>query len=113
DHLLVLIATPLMILGLLWFLRATGYGLAARATAENSDRARLLGVRVKRVSLIVWAIAGLLSAIAAILEAPVVGFQFGAIGGFTLLTRALAAGGIGRLGNLVVTFGAAILFTTP
>ena len=54
------VATPLIILGLLWFLRATGYGLAARATAENSDRARLLGVRVKRVSLIVWVIAGIL-----------------------------------------------------
>ena len=112
DHLLVLVATPLIILGLLWFLRATGYGLAARATAENSDRARLLGVRVKRVSLIVWVIAGLLSAVAAILEAPVVGFQFGAIGGFTLLTRALAAAVIGRMENLVVTFGAAILITT-
>ena len=61
DHLLVLVATPLLILGLLWFLRATGYGLAARATAENSDRARLLGVRVKRVSLIVWAKGRLLS----------------------------------------------------
>ena len=34
----------------------------ARAAAENTDRARLLGVRVKRVSLFVWAIAGLLSA---------------------------------------------------
>ena len=112
DHLLVLVATPLIILGLVWFFRSTGYGLAARATAENSDNARLLGVRVKRVSLIVWTLAGLLSAITAILEAPVVGFQFGAIGGFTLLTRALAAAVIGRMESLPVTFGAAVLITT-
>ena len=112
DHLFVIIATPLIIGGLVWFFRSTGYGLAARATAENSDRARLLGVRVKRVSLVVWMIAGALSAVTAILEAPVRGFQFGGLGGFTLLTRALAAAVIGRMENLPVTFGAAILITT-
>jgi branched-chain amino acid transport system permease protein len=112
DHLLVILATPVIIGGLIWFFRATGYGLAARAAAENTDRARLLGVRVKRVSLIVWGIAGLLSAVTAILEGPVKGFQFGALGGFTLITRALAAAVIGRMESLPITFGAAILITT-
>src|SRR5438093_2157391 len=111
DHLVVVIATPLIIAALVWFFRATGYGLAARATADNADRARLLGLRAKRVSLIVWTIAGLLSAVTAILEAPVRGFQFG-LGGYTLLTRALAAAVIGRMESLPVTFGAAVLITT-
>ncbi len=112
DHVLVLIITPLVIAALLWFLRSTGYGLAARAAAENGDRARLLGVRVKRVSLLVWAVAGGLSAVTAVLEAPVKGFQFGALAGFTLLVRALAAAAIGRFESLPVTFGAAMLITT-
>src|SRR3954452_2836445 len=112
DHIAVLLVTPFVILGLLWFLRGTGYGLAARATADNDDRARLLGVRVKRVSLLVWVIAGFLSAVTAILQAPVVGFQFGAISGFTLLLRALAAGVIARMESLPIAFGAAVLLTT-
>ena len=70
DHVVVMIVTPIVIGGLVWFLRGTGYGLAARAAAEDNDRARLLGVKVKRVSLLVWAIAGFLSALTAILSAP-------------------------------------------
>ncbi len=111
DHILVLIATPLVIAGLIWFLRGTGYGLAARAASENSDRARLLGVRVKRVSLLVWGIAGLLSAVTAVLQAPISGFQLGSLAGFGLLMRALAAAVIGRMESLPVTFGAAVLLT--
>ncbi|HZN13184.1 MAG TPA: ABC transporter permease [Acidimicrobiales bacterium] len=112
DHIFVLVVTPLVIAALVWFLRSTGYGLAARAAADNDDRARLLGVRVKRVSLIVWAVAGALSAVTAVLEAPIKGFQFGALAGFTLLVRALAAAAIGRFESLPITFGAAVLITT-
>jgi branched-chain amino acid transport system permease protein len=112
DYLVVLIVTPLILGGLVWFLRGTGYGLAARAAAEDGDRARLLGVRVKRVSLLVWVIAGFLSAAAAILKAPVSGFQFGAISGFTLLLQALAAAVIARMESIPVAFGAAVLIST-
>jgi branched-chain amino acid transport system permease protein len=112
DHIVALIVTPLAVAGLVWFLKGTGYGLAARASAENSDRARLLGVRVKRVSMIVWVVAGFLSALTAVLQAPISGFQLGAITGFGLLMPALAAAVIGRMESLPVTFGAAILITT-
>ncbi|MEY2418282.1 MAG: branched-chain amino acid transport system permease protein livM, partial [Actinomycetota bacterium] len=112
DHIVALVVTPIVVAGLIWFLRGTGYGLAARASAENSDRARLLGVRVKRVSLLVWVIAGFLSALTAILQAPITGFQLGAITGFGLLMPALAAAVIGRMESLPVTFGAAILIST-
>src|SRR5436190_2254144 len=112
DHLVVLVVTPIVIAGLVWFLKGTGYGLAARAAAEDNDRARLLGIRVKRVSSLVWAIAGFLSAVTAILQAPVTGFQFGAISGFTLLLRALAAAVIARMESLPMAFGAAVLLTT-
>lgn len=111
DHIFVLIVTPIVIAALVWFMQGTGYGLAARAAAEDSDRARLLGVRVKRVSMIVWMLAGSLSAITAILQAPVTGFQLGSLAGFSLLMRALAAAVIGRMESLPVTFGAAVLLT--
>src|SRR3954465_3616820 len=61
--------------------------------------------------MIVWIVAGFLSAITAILRAPVTGFQFGSLSGFTLLMVALAAGGIGRMESLPVTLGAAVLLT--
>ena len=112
DSITVLIVAPLVIAALVWFMRGTGFGLAARASAEDSDRARLLGIPVKRVSLIVWMIAGLLSALTAILRAPVAGFQLGAIGGFTLLMQALAAAVVARMESLPVAFGAAVLIGT-
>jgi branched-chain amino acid transport system permease protein len=68
-------------------------------------------VRVKRVSMLVWMVAGFLSAITAILQAPVTGFQLGSLAGFSLLMRALAAAVIGRMESLPVTFGAAVLLT--
>ena len=111
DHIFVLIVTPIVIAALVWFMQGTGYGLAARAAAEDSDRARLLGVKVKRVSMIVWMVAGFLSAITAILQSPVTGFQLGSLAGFSLLMRALAAAVIGRMESLPVTFGAAVLLT--
>ena len=111
DHVLVLIVTPIVIGLLVWFMQGTGFGLAARAAADDSDRARLLGVPVKRVSMIVWVVAGLLSATTAILQAPITGFQLGSLAGFSLLMRALAAAVIGRMESLPVTFGAAVLLT--
>jgi len=98
----VLIATPLIILAAV-VLRATGYGLAARATARTAT-GRGARLRVKRVSLIVWVIAAC-SRRSGLLEAPVVGFQFGAIAVHPPDARAAAAV-IGRMENLVVTFGA-------
>ena len=108
DDALVLIAVPAIAIGLVAFFRLTGYGLAARAVAENSDRARLLGVRVKRVGLLVWCLAGLLAAVAAILTAAVNQLPLGAVQSPSLLLRALAAGVIGRMESLPVTFAAAI-----
>ncbi len=111
DHFVVLVVTPIVLVGLALFFQFTRYGVAARATAENSERARLLGIRVSRVSLIVWALAGLLSAITAILRAPVLGFTLGAIAGPGLLLRALAAAVIARMESLPVTVAASVLLT--
>ncbi len=111
DHFIVLVVTPVILVGLFLFFRFTRYGVAARATAENAERAKLLGVRVTRVSLVVWVVAGLLSAMTAILRAPVLGFTLGTIGGQGLMLRALAAAVIGRMESLPVTVAASVLLT--
>jgi branched-subunit amino acid ABC-type transport system permease component len=55
----VIVATLLAL-----FLRYTRIGIALRASAENSDRAALLGIPVKRVQTAAWMLAGLLASIA-------------------------------------------------
>lgn len=47
----------------LWF-RYTSWGVAMRAAAEDSPAAALMGVRLGRVSMVAWAISGLIAAVA-------------------------------------------------
>ena len=59
------------------FFRFTDMGIAVRASAENGERAALLGIPVRRVSTVVWIIAAVLSATAVFLRAPMVGLTLG------------------------------------
>ena len=111
NHLMVLITVPLVMAGLIAFLRFTDYGVGIRAAAENGDRANLLGIPVKRLSTLVWALAGFLSATAVILRVPLVGFaSFQSVSGSgnALLLRTLAAAVLGRMESLPRTVIAAI-----
>jgi ABC-type branched-subunit amino acid transport system ATPase component/ABC-type branched-subunit amino acid transport system permease subunit len=69
DRILTLILVPLLVAGLVLALRYTRFGKMTRAAAANVDEARLCGVPVHRVSTAIWAIAGAMSAITAILVA--------------------------------------------
>ncbi|WP_436793712.1 branched-chain amino acid ABC transporter permease [Actinospongicola halichondriae] len=111
NYLLVLVIVPLALFLLGTFLFRTDYGIAVRAAAENDDRANLLGVPVKRLSGLVWAIAALLSATAVMLRVPLLGFaSFSGVsgGGNALLLRILAAAVIGRMEKLPTTVVAAV-----
>jgi branched-chain amino acid transport system permease protein len=111
NHLLVFILVPLVIGGLSVFLRYTDYGVAIRASAENGDRAQLLGMPVLRLSTIVWGIAALMSAIAVILRTSIIGFSsFAGVagGGPSLLLRTFAAAVIARMENMAVAAVAAL-----
>ena len=111
NHVLVLAVVPVIGIALAAFLRFTDYGVAIRAAAENGDRANLLGIPVRRLSTMVWAIAGFLSAVAVILRVPLVGFaSFTSVSGSgpSLLLRTLAAAVIGRMESLPATAAAAI-----
>ena len=108
SHLLVVLTVPVIAVGLSIFFKRTRIGKAVRASAESSDRALLLGIPVKRIGTYVWVIAATLSALAAVLRAPIVGVPIGETLGPTLLLRALAAAVIARMENLTVAFIAAI-----
>jgi branched-chain amino acid transport system permease protein len=46
--------------------RYTAWGLSMRAASEDREAAALMGVRMKRVQLVAWCIAGALAAVAAV-----------------------------------------------
>ena len=67
QHLLVAGASLVVGGGVVAWTRATRTGTATLAIAEDTDAARLLGVRPQRVATIVWAISGASAAIAGVL----------------------------------------------
>jgi ABC-type branched-subunit amino acid transport system permease subunit len=108
DTVLSLIVAPLIVAALAVFFTRSPYGLAMRAMSENADSARLAGVWVRRTSTLAWAIAAVLSAVAAMLASPAKGNAFTQGLGPDLLLRALAAALIGGMTSMPVAFGAGI-----
>ena len=110
-ELIVVIMVPLAIAILALFLGRTRFGLAIRASAENSDTGRLFGISVRRVSTMVWTIGGALAGVTLILLAP---FRVSAADAGTaslgpgLLLRVLLVALIARMRSLWVTLIAGI-----
>jgi ABC-type branched-subunit amino acid transport system ATPase component/ABC-type branched-subunit amino acid transport system permease subunit len=98
SELAVVIAVPLLALGLTVFLTRTDLGKAVRAAAADPDRARLSAINPKVLSTLVWALAGAISAVSIILLAGTSGSATGltTIGPLTL-SRVLAAALLARM----------------
>ena len=108
DHVVALVVVAICVVGLGAFFRFTRVGIAVRASAENAERASLLGVPVRRLSTLVWMIAALLSGVGIFLRAPIVGLSMGTIIGPSILLYALAAAVIGGMEKLPTAFFAGI-----
>ena len=108
NDLLIVIAVPVVLVALGWFLLRTDAGVAVRSVADNSDRARLLGIPVRRLSTLVWVIAGVIAALTTVLSAPSNGLTISAGAGPTLILPALAAAIIAGMENLPLAFGAGV-----
>jgi len=122
EHLVVFVLVPLVTLALAGFLARTRRGAAIRASAANPDAAALAGISPRRMSTLVWALAGAFAALTSVLVGP---FQLGSGGsagqgaGAGLLLRALAAALIGGMvslpgalaGGVVVGVVEAVLYT--
>ena len=77
QHMVVIVLVPLLTGALAWFLSFTKYGTAIRASAANPDAARLSGISIKKMSTLVWILAGALSAVATIAVGPADDQQLG------------------------------------
>ncbi len=111
DHVIALLAFPVLVAALAWFLTRTRYGVAVRAAADNADAARLAGIGVKRVSTVVWALAGGLAAVATILSAPLAGANVAGTGdlGPGMLLRTFAAAVVAGMASLPLALVAAVV----
>ena len=108
SHLMILLLVPLATLALIAFFRFTSFGVGVRASAENGDLARAVGIPTRRVSSFVWMLAAALSGLTAIMLAPGKGLFTTESLGPGLLMRAMAAAVVGRMTSLPRTFAAGI-----
>jgi branched-chain amino acid transport system permease protein len=76
-YLVSLAASLLIMAAMAWFFHASRHGLAMRATAYDQQAAQSLGISVKNVLAMAWAIAVVVSAVAGVVVAVVNGVSAG------------------------------------
>jgi branched-chain amino acid transport system permease protein len=104
DEIMVIIVTILLTIALYYYFNMTRLGVAMQAASQNQLAAYYMGIPVKRVHSLIWALAGVVAAIAGVLFAskgsidPTTGllgikaFAAAVIGGFGSLPGALLGG---------------------
>ena len=98
------VLVTLVVLALLYgFFRFTPLGLALRATAQNPESSRLVGIRVGWMLALGWGLASAIGAIAGMMIAPVVYLDPNMMGGILLYAFAGALlGGIDKPAGAVL-----------
>ncbi len=104
NEILIIVVTVILTILLFFFFSKTKLGVAMQASSQNQLAAYYMGIPVKRIQSLVWALSGALAAVAGILFAakgaiePNIGllgikaFAAAAIGGFGSLPGALVGG---------------------
>ena len=103
DVFAVAVTVPLLA-ALVWFVSTTRHGKAMRATAQDPDAARLMGINVDRTISLTFMLGGLLAGAAGMIYAIYNGtiqFNQGFTAGLIAFTAAVM-GGIGNLKGAVV-----------
>jgi branched-subunit amino acid ABC-type transport system permease component len=108
SQLLTLVLAPAIAVGLQLLFTRTEVGRTIRAAASNPEAARLAGISVRRTSRLVWVIAGVLSTLTAVLQAPETSTIDVSNLGPDLLVRGLAAALLAGMLDFRLAFGAGI-----
>jgi branched-chain amino acid transport system permease protein len=97
ENLTIVVGTALLCLLLFLFFRYSRLGVAMQAASQNQLAAYYVGIPVKRIFALVWALSAMISAAAGILVAPVslVDPMMGFVG-----IKAFAAAIVGGFGSL-------------
>ncbi len=100
PQLTILLIVPALMVFLAWLFQKSRFGMQVRATADNLPAAQLGGISVRAVSTKVWALAGLLASLSALLIAPLQGGSIAVVStalGPKLLLLSLTAAMVGRM----------------
>lgn len=108
DQVVAVLVAAVMTTGLAVAFRRSRYGIALRASAENAERALLLGIPVGTVQTLAWSVAGLFGAITIFLRGPLFGVPVDGSLGPGILLFSLAAATIARFERLPVAVVAGI-----
>jgi branched-chain amino acid transport system permease protein len=103
DVFAVIVTVPLLA-ALLWFVNHTKHGKAMRATAQDPDAARLMGINVDRTISLTFLLGGAMAGAAGLIYALynlTVRFNMGFTAGLIAFTAAVM-GGIGNLKGAVI-----------
>ena len=100
NNIAALVAVVGCAFGLQLFFKKSKLGIALRASAENADRAGLLGIPVKRVQTVAWGIAGLFGATVIFFQASVTTVPLNGTLGFSTLLFALAAAVVAKMESI-------------
>ncbi len=97
EYLVVIAGTVILSIALFLFFRYSKLGVAMQASSQNQLAAYYMGIPVKRVFSLIWAISAIVACVAGTLMAPIslVGTQMGFMG-----VKAFAAAVIGGFGSL-------------
>lgn len=101
-YVMSLVVSVIMMGGMAWFFKSSKYGLAMRATAFNQQVAQSLGISVKNVFAIAWAISAVVSAVAGVVVAIVNGVSFGLAAYGIKVFPAVILGGLDSIGGAVL-----------
>ncbi len=104
----LLVLTPVLLVALGLFLERSRYGVAMRGAASNPDAATLAGAAPQYMSMLAWALAGLVATFSALLILPSRGVVTPDSLGPGFLLRGLAAAALARFTNLPVAFAAGV-----
>jgi branched-chain amino acid transport system permease protein len=104
DKLSVIVGTVVLCALLYWYFSRTRFGVAMQATSQNMLAAYYMGIPVKRVFSLIWAISAAVAAVAGVLLAPIAfihtnigflglkAFPAAVLGGFGSIPGALVGG---------------------
>jgi branched-chain amino acid transport system permease protein len=101
-YIMSLAVSVAMMAGMAWFFQVSKYGLAMRATAFNQQVAQSLGISVKSVFAMAWAISATVSAVAGVVVAVVNGVSAGLAGYGIKVFPAVILGGLDSIGGAVL-----------
>src|SRR5947209_5826557 len=108
-YVMSLVVSVAMMIGMAWFFRVSKYGLAMRATAFNQQVAQSLGISVKSVFAIAWAISATVSAVAGVVVAVVNGVSSGLSAYGIKVFPAAASRNTAILGVILICFAPQVL----